>query len=154
MKVLAKAVLLQRNEVPHTRTERKTLADTHHPFLAHPRVAFQSPSKLFLVMDYCCGGELFYHLKCRGRFDEPRARLYAAEIASALSHLHSRKVTTPTEASPSIAPVSGASTSVPPSTQPSSSVTPASATASLTPAAFPATSFATTAPPSTAHSTT
>lgn len=92
MKVLSKAVLLERNEVTHTRTERKTLEDTHHPFLVHLRFAFQSPSKLFLVMDYCCGGELFYHLKCRGRFDEPRARLYAAEIASALSHLHSRKV--------------------------------------------------------------
>ena len=54
--------------------ERKALSDTHHPFLVHLRFAFQSPSKLYLVMDYCNGGELFYHLKQAGRFDEPRAR--------------------------------------------------------------------------------
>ena len=33
------------------------LSDTHHPFLVHLRFAFQSPSKLYLVMDYCNGGE-------------------------------------------------------------------------------------------------
>ena len=56
-------VLLERNEVTHTKTERKALSDTHHPFLVHLRFAFQSPSKLYLVMDYCNGGELFFHLK-------------------------------------------------------------------------------------------
>ena len=58
----------------------------------HLRFAFQTPTKLYLVMDYCNGGELFFHLKQAGRFEEPRARLYAAEIASALEHLHSRKI--------------------------------------------------------------
>ena len=88
----ATQVLLERNEVVHTKTERKALEDTHHPFLIHLRFAFQTPTKLYLVMDYCNGGELFFHLKQAGRFEEPRARLYAAEIASALEHLHSRKI--------------------------------------------------------------
>ena len=92
MKSLSKAVLMERNEVVHTKTERKALEDTHHPFLVHLRFAFQTPTKLYLVMDYCNGGELFFHLKQAGRFEEPRARLYAAEIASALEHLHSRKI--------------------------------------------------------------
>ena len=55
----------------HTNTERKALSDTHHPFLVHLRFAFQSPSKLYLVMDYCNGGELFFHLKEARR--SPRA---------------------------------------------------------------------------------
>jgi serum/glucocorticoid-regulated kinase 2 len=92
MKSLSKTVLAERGEVVHTKTERKTLEDTHHPFLVHLHFAFQSPAKLYLVMDYCNGGELFFHLKQTGRFSEPRARLYAAEIASALEHLHERKV--------------------------------------------------------------
>ena len=92
MKALSKQVLLERNEVAHTKTERRALSDTHHPFLVHLRFAFQTPTKLYLVMDYCNGGELFFHLKQAGRFEEPRARLYAAEIASALEHLHSRKI--------------------------------------------------------------
>ena len=37
-------------------------------------------------------GELFYHLKTSGRFAEPRARLYAAEICSAVHHLHTLKI--------------------------------------------------------------
>ena len=92
MKSLSKAVLAERGEVVHTKTERKTLVDTHHPFLVHLHFAFQSPAKLYLVMDYCNGGELFFHLKQAGRFGEPRAMLYAAEIASALEHLHAKKV--------------------------------------------------------------
>jgi len=92
MKVLSKQLLIERQEVTHTKTERKTLEDTHHPFLVHLRFAFQTPTKLYLVMDYCNGGELFFHLKTTGRFPETRARLYGAEITSALEHLHSRKI--------------------------------------------------------------
>ena len=92
MKALNKQTLIERNEITHTKTERKALEDTHHPFLVHLRFAFQTPTKLYLVMDYCNGGELFYHLKTAGRFAEPRARLYAAEITSALHHLHTLKI--------------------------------------------------------------
>jgi len=92
MKALSKAQLIEKNEVVHTKTERRALSDTHHPFLVHLRFAFQTPTKLYLVMDYCNGGELFFHLKQAGRFAEPRAKLYAAEIASALQHLHSLKI--------------------------------------------------------------
>jgi len=41
------------------------------------------------VLDYVNGGELFFHLKKEGKFSEDRVRLYSAEIASALLHLHS-----------------------------------------------------------------
>jgi len=92
MKALSKATLLERNEVTHTKTERKALESTHHPYLVHLKFAFQSPQKLYLVMDYCNGGELFFHLKQSGRFDEARARLYAAEICSALHHLHKAQI--------------------------------------------------------------
>lgn len=92
MKALSKQQLLERNEVTHTKTERKALESTHHPYLVHLRFAFQSPAKLYLVMDYCNGGELFYHLKQAGRFDEERARLYAAQICSALHHLHMNQI--------------------------------------------------------------
>jgi len=44
--------------------------------------------KLYFVMEYCSGGELFYHLGRAGRFSENRTRFYAAEIVLALEHLH------------------------------------------------------------------
>lgn len=45
--------------------------------------AFQNATRLFLVADYCAGGELYHHLTKQvkgGRFTEPQARLIAAEI--------------------------------------------------------------------------
>ena len=50
--------------------------------------AFQTKEKLFLVLDYCPGGELFFHLSRYRRFQEPVARFYAAELLLAIGHLH------------------------------------------------------------------
>jgi len=60
-----------------------------HPFLVGLRYSFQTPEKLYFVLDYVNGGELFFHLQRDKRFPEARARFYAAEIVSALEYLHS-----------------------------------------------------------------
>jgi hypothetical protein len=60
-----------------------------HPFLVGLRYAFQTEAKLYLVLDYLNGGELFFHLKQAKRFSEDRARFYTAEIVLAVGHLHS-----------------------------------------------------------------
>lgn len=52
-------------------------------------MAFQTPDKLFFVLDYCAGGELFFHLGKVGRFPEDRAKFYAAQITLALEYVHS-----------------------------------------------------------------
>lgn len=54
--------------------------------------AFQNASKLYLVLDYCPGGELFFHLSRSKRFDEGRTRFYAACVTLALEHLHSNSI--------------------------------------------------------------
>ena len=88
MKVLKKAQVFAKNQVEHTKSERRILRDIQHPFVVRLRFAFQSENKLYLVMDYYNGGSLFYHLrKCR-RFDINRARFYAAQLCMAMSHLH------------------------------------------------------------------
>jgi serum/glucocorticoid-regulated kinase 2 len=89
MKILKKAAIIQRNQVEHTQAERKILESLQHPFLMTLRYAFQSKQKLYFVLDYYTGGELFFHLKKKRRFDEKTSRLYIAEIALALGHLHS-----------------------------------------------------------------
>ena len=49
---------------------------------------FQTADKLFFVLDYCGGGELFFHLGKVGRFPEDRAKFYAAQITLALEYVH------------------------------------------------------------------
>ena len=54
--------------------------------------AFQSPQKLYFVLDYCPGGELFFWLSRENRLPEHIARFYTAEITLALEHLHGKQV--------------------------------------------------------------
>lgn len=92
MKVLKKAYIVKQQEVEHTLAERSILRSVNHPFMINLRYAFQTETKLYLVLDYVNGGELFFHLKKEGKFSEARVRLYAAEIALALQHLHSMSI--------------------------------------------------------------
>jgi serine/threonine protein kinase len=54
--------------------------------------AFTSPSKLFFVLEYCPGGELFFYLSKIGRLKEDVARFYASNVFLALEHLHQHNI--------------------------------------------------------------
>ncbi len=54
--------------------------------------AFQTPERLYFVIDFLNGGELFFHLRKAGKFDEDRARFYTTEILLALECLHKNKI--------------------------------------------------------------
>lgn len=92
MKTLRKAALVKRNQLLHTKTERNILQNIKHPFLTSLTYAFQTPEKLYLVMDFCGGGELFYWLKKDRRFTQTRATLFTAEILLALEALHDHDI--------------------------------------------------------------
>lgn len=88
MKVLRKDTIIAADAVQHTLSETNVLRRINHPFIVGLKYSFQSPDKLYMVMDYLSGGELFYHLSSVDRFSEDRARFYAAEIIEALGYLH------------------------------------------------------------------
>jgi serum/glucocorticoid-regulated kinase 2 len=92
MKTLRKAALVKRNQLAHTSTERTILQHIHCPFLVHLAFAFQTVDKLYMVLDYMAGGELFFWLKKERRFPENRVRLYAAEMVLALEALHNADI--------------------------------------------------------------
>jgi len=88
MKVLKKHYVFAKKQVTHTKEERNILSAAQHPFLMGLRFAFQSEHKLYLVMDFYQGGELFFHLQKVKRFTEEQARIIGGEVALALGHLH------------------------------------------------------------------
>lgn len=88
MKMLRKENVIKRNQVEHTKTERNVLEAVSHPFIVTLRWAFQTPKKLYFVLEYCPGGELFFHLSRAGRFSEGRCRFYSSEILLAIEYLH------------------------------------------------------------------
>ncbi len=92
LKSLKKADLLKAHQVEHTATERYVLEQIESPFLVHLSFAFQTPEKLYIVMDYLTGGELFFWLKKQGRFTESRAKLYMAECVLAIEAMHDKDI--------------------------------------------------------------
>lgn len=88
LKTIRKAHIVSRSEVTHTLAERTVLAQVNNPFIVPLKFSFQSPDKLYLVLAFINGGELFHHLQREGRFNEERSRFYAAELLCALEHLH------------------------------------------------------------------
>eukprot|EP00730_Choanoeca_flexa_P002683 TRINITY_DN11131_c0_g2_i2.p2 TRINITY_DN11131_c0_g2~~TRINITY_DN11131_c0_g2_i2.p2 ORF type:complete len:493 (+),score=114.32 TRINITY_DN11131_c0_g2_i2:2792-4270(+) len=90
IKVLSKDAIVKQNEAKHVMSERNVLlGNVTHPFLVGLHYSFQTKSKLFFVLDYVNGGELFFHLQKEKRFAPIRAQFYAAEITCALGYLHS-----------------------------------------------------------------
>ena len=78
MKKLRKDVVAKRNLFIKTQAERDILEKIDSPFIVKLHYAFQTPAKLYFVMDFLNGGELFYHLRKDQKFSERRACFYAA----------------------------------------------------------------------------
>ncbi|KAK2939600.1 AGC-kinase, C-terminal [Fusarium oxysporum f. sp. vasinfectum] len=88
LKTIRKAHIISRSEVAHTLAERSVLAQINNPFIVPLKFSFQSPEKLYFVLAFVNGGELFHHLQKEHRFDVNRSRFYTAELLCALECLH------------------------------------------------------------------
>ncbi|XP_031825479.1 ribosomal protein S6 kinase 2 beta isoform X1 [Nomia melanderi] len=87
MKVLKKATLKVRDRV-RTKMERNILVDVEHPFIVRLHYAFQTEGKLYLILDFLRGGDLFSRLAKEVMFTEDDVKFYLAELALALDHIH------------------------------------------------------------------
>jgi len=93
MKVLRKATIVRNSkDMAHTKAERNILEAVKHPFIVSLFYAFQTNGKLYLILEYLSGGELFMHLEREGIFLEDTACFYLAEIIIAIQHLHSQGI--------------------------------------------------------------
>ncbi|KAF9936166.1 serine/threonine protein kinase psk1 [Modicella reniformis] len=90
MKVLKKAsIIVHAKDTECTMSERKILEAIRHPFIVKLHYAFQTDHRLYLILEYASGGELFTHLATERMFSEEVAAFYAAQLVLALEHLHS-----------------------------------------------------------------
>ena len=96
MKVLKKAVIVRNKETKeidqdinvHAKMERDVLAAVRHPFIVDLKYAFQARNKVYLIMEYLAGGELFMQLQKERMLMEDTAIFYLSQILLALEHLH------------------------------------------------------------------
>lgn len=88
MKVMRKDRIMEKNHAEYIKAERDIMTRIEHPFIVQLRYSFQTKYKLYLVLDFINGGHLLFQLRRQRLFSEDLARVYIAEIVSAVSYLH------------------------------------------------------------------
>ena len=92
MKSLKKDVLLDNDQVESTILEKKILQSLDHPFLVGMIFCFQTEERIYFIMPFIRGGELFQHLRTEKFFKEDKVRFYGATIGLALDYLHNHGI--------------------------------------------------------------
>jgi len=92
LKKLKKSHMVRKKQVEHVMRERNILAMTNNPFLVKMFYAFQSQNNLFVVMEFCQGGDLACMLENLGAFTESMVRAYTAELVLGLVYLKEQKI--------------------------------------------------------------
>jgi serine/threonine protein kinase len=90
---MKKKWIVQQNEVVHTRAERDILVKLQDsPFIAKLNYVFQTPSDLYLLLNYYPGGDIATQLSLHSYFSEQQTMFYTAEILEGLSALHKNNI--------------------------------------------------------------
>ena len=84
MKVLSKQKLIGNNYIKYAQTERNVLTNSQHPFIVQLKFAFQTQNKLYLILDFCPGGDLSKLIRKQGKLSESTTKIYIAEILLAI----------------------------------------------------------------------
>ena len=92
MKVIRKDVVIQYESVHSLQVEKLILNQVNHPFIIGMDYVFQKAYRIYFIMQFIQGGELFKHLSEQKRFSEEKTRFYAAQIALALGYLHESNI--------------------------------------------------------------
>lgn len=92
LKIMKKSEVIRLKQVEHIKAETGILAQIEHPFIVNLLATFQDDSRLFLLLEFINGGELFSHLRKEGRLPDQDARFYAGEIVLAFAYLHGKNI--------------------------------------------------------------
>lgn len=92
MKTIRKDILIKNDQIESTLLEKDILIKVKHPFLISMDYIFQNETKIYFVMKFIKGGELFNTLAKEKRFNESRAKFYATQIILGLGHLHKMNI--------------------------------------------------------------
>eukprot|EP01035_Chromulina_nebulosa_P019176 gene19176-25021_t len=92
LKCQSKKAIIDSGLQEHVLNEMRVMKMISHPFIAQLYSALQDQCNLYFVLELLQGGELFTHLRNRGKLSEASAKFYASIVVYAFSSLHSKKI--------------------------------------------------------------
>ena len=93
MKILKKKLVFDKHQEKHVQSEKEILSHMNGcPFFVNFFYSFQNDKKLFFVLEYCQGGELFNLIQKHKQLNESQTRFYACQLVLALESLHSKNI--------------------------------------------------------------
>ena len=92
MKSLKKDILIEQEQIENTILEKNILENINYPLLCNLIFCFQTEERIYFIMPFLSGGELFQHLRKFRTFDEPKVKFYSSQIALAIEYLHNKGI--------------------------------------------------------------
>ncbi|XP_039637114.1 cGMP-dependent protein kinase 2 [Perca fluviatilis] len=92
MKRVSKKLIVAKRQEEHMLFEKKILKATQCDFIVRLHAAFKDKRYIYMVMEFCAGGEIWTKLKEVGRFDEPMAVFCTACVVEAYAYLHKKNI--------------------------------------------------------------
>ncbi|CAI0475925.1 unnamed protein product [Linum tenue] len=91
IKVIDKEKIMKGGLIAHIKREISNLRRVRHPNIVHLFEVMATKAKIYFVMEYVRGGELFNKV-AKGRLKEDAARRYFQQLISAVAFCHARGV--------------------------------------------------------------
>lgn len=92
MKSIRKDVVIDAEQLDNLRLEKHIMLCVEHPFIISMEFVFQKDVRIYFLMDFIQGGELYRYLAVKKRLPEEEAKFYASQVAIAIGYLHESKV--------------------------------------------------------------
>lgn len=88
LKIMKKSEIMRLKQVEHVKAEAAIMNMIEHPFIINFLTTFQDDRRLFILMEFANGGELFTHLRQEGRLSNEEARFLSGEMILAFECIH------------------------------------------------------------------
>ncbi|NWQ98985.1 MELK kinase, partial [Burhinus bistriatus] len=78
------------DDLPRVKIEIDALKNLSHQHICRLYHVIETSKKIFMVLEYCPGGELFDYIIAKDRLSEEEARVFFRQIVSAIAYVHSQ----------------------------------------------------------------
>ncbi|XP_030114016.1 maternal embryonic leucine zipper kinase isoform X1 [Taeniopygia guttata] len=88
IKIMDKLAL--QDDLPRVKLEIDAMKDLSHQHICRLYHVIETPKKIFMVLEYCPGGELFDYIISKDHLSEEEARIFFRQIVSAIAYVHNQ----------------------------------------------------------------